>query len=317
MATIIDGNIRILANKDIDAIKWDACLQASPSGKIYSSYAYIDGLSQHWEGLIVGDYDAIMVLSYKSFLFFKLLCTPDFVPVLGLYNREGFDVQPFQKDIEAFIVSRYGVLILREEQEGFNTAKYRKRSPNLILPLYYPYTQLKASYSEDCRRNIAKSIRRGTSVVMNQIAIKEVLSYYKSAYGSVNKKRAEVYRRLEAVLIKLQSEGKAFTISVNDEKGKCVYAGCFLKDTKRLYYIIGAPNEEGRRLRATYRCIDWVVSQFAEQDMILDFEGSSIASVAKFYQGFGPEEEIYWMYYNNQLPFPLRGLLDLKWNKLV
>jgi hypothetical protein len=72
---------------------------------------------------------------------------------------------------------------------------------------------------------------------------------------------------------------------------KTVAALLFANYNNRLHYILGAPNEEGRRLNALSFGINEVISRFHSQNYILDFEGSMIPSVKEYYLSFGSFDE--------------------------
>jgi hypothetical protein len=64
-----------------------------------------------------------------------------------------------------------------------------------------------------------------------------------------------------------------------------------IKTPKRLVHLIPVTTATGRTQGAMHFLIDQLVQQHAESDMILDFEGSSVESIARFYKSFGATEE--------------------------
>jgi hypothetical protein len=54
--------------------------------------------------------------------------------------------------------------------------------------------------------------------------------------------------------------------------------------------------------------IDDFIRQNAESNLILDFEGSNIQGIARFYAGFGAEPQTYLSVRINRLPWLLRIL---------
>jgi len=69
-----------------------------------------------------------------------------------------------------------------------------------------------------------------------------------------------------------------------------------------------ASNEEGKKLGAMFFLVDNFIKTNAEKEIILDFEGSMIPGVARFYSGFGSIPETYFQLKFNRLPLPLRWL---------
>jgi hypothetical protein len=62
---------------------------------------------------------------------------------------------------------------------------------------------------------------------------------------------------------------------------------------------------EGRKLKANHFLLNEVLKEFSGNKMIFDFEGSDLDGVKEFYQNFGPENQPYFHYHFNELPFPL------------
>jgi len=56
--------------------------------------------------------------------------------------------------------------------------------------------------------------------------------------------------------------------------------------------------------------LDTVIQEFAESTLVLDFEGSNEPGLARFYQGFGSQEVIYYRLEINRLVFPLNKLVQ-------
>jgi hypothetical protein len=52
--------------------------------------------------------------------------------------------------------------------------------------------------------------------------------------------------------------------------------------------------------------MDNIIFLFAEHRMVLDFEGSEIEGIARFFKSFGAEKRNYYRYKRNRLPWLLR-----------
>lgn len=67
-------------------------------------------------------------------------------------------------------------------------------------------------------------------------------------------------------------------------------------------------NQQGKDLRGMYYLLNTFINQHAGQNLILDFEGSMIPGVARFFEGFGAAPETYFQLKFNRLPLPLKWL---------
>ena len=97
--------------------------------------------------------------------------------------------------------------------------------------------------------------------------------------------------------IKLGQE--AFAQVLQEEKIVCI--GFFLKYNGRIYYLFGASSKEGKKYGATTFLLDSVIKEYSKTENILDFEGSTIPSIASFYKSFGSELTHYYNYKSNAI----------------
>jgi hypothetical protein len=56
--------IKYLKHKEINKEKWDKCISSSHNKIIYALSWYLDVVSPNWDGLIKGDYEAVMPISH-------------------------------------------------------------------------------------------------------------------------------------------------------------------------------------------------------------------------------------------------------------
>ena len=78
--------IRYLTNEQIDKIKWDACIDTASNGLVYAYSFYLDSMAKNWDALVLGDYEAVMPLTWnKKYGFYYL-----YQPALLNYNRFQF-----------------------------------------------------------------------------------------------------------------------------------------------------------------------------------------------------------------------------------
>jgi hypothetical protein len=89
---------------------------------------------------------------------------------------------------------------------------------------------------------------------------------------------------------------------VRDEKTSEILAGAFFVLWKnRFYYLLPVSTPQGKKVRAMRFLIDRFIAEFAGQNYVIDFEGSSVPSVAQFYQSFGALPEFYPSYCKDKL----------------
>ena len=99
--------------------------------------------------------------------------------------------------------------------------------------------------------------------------------------------------------IKDRDAGKIYAIRTGNE----ITAAAFFAYSKtRAIYLLSASSQKGKEQRGMFRIVDAFIQDHAGSGLILDFEGSNIPSVARFFSGFGAQPEIYQNVSFNRLP---------------
>jgi len=99
---------------------------------------------------------------------------------------------------------------------------------------------------------------------------------------------------------------KILAKGVYSKSGELLAAGAFLAHKNRLIFLLGNGSEMGKELGAMTLLMDNLIFQFANHQMELDFEGSEIEGIARFFKSFGSEKRNYYKLRKNNLPWILR-----------
>ncbi len=300
-------HIRLIPAAQIDRQLWDACVTSDTRATIYSLSWVLDALSDDWEGLVGGDYQTVLALPVKRRAGLKMVYVPPFIQRLGFAgSQDSNTLNAFIKIIEG----RYRLMEYAASRQLSlrNTACHTRT--NYILNLNR-YEDVRKNYSEACIKNLRKSEKRGAQFA-EDLQIDEVIQLFRQAYGNKAAYTADHYLAVHRLYKEALKHGSAILAGVRNETGELVYGAFLLKDTKRIYYLIGAPTDTGRTMRATYFFIDQIFQRWSASGLTFDFEGSDIPSVADFYRSFGPEKETYYRFFRNAYPFPLKQILDRK-----
>jgi hypothetical protein len=126
-----------------------------------------------------------------------------------------------------------------------------------------------------------------------------------NAYGKESKENVDRFRTLYQLLLEKEM---ATTYGVFTEANE-LFASCvFFFSHNRAYYILVGNNLAGRDSGASHTLIDAFIKDNAGKNLVLDFEGSDIPSLASFYRSFGAIHEPYPALKINRLPFFLKWL---------
>lgn len=186
-----------------------------------------------------------------------------------------------------------------------------KRHTTCLLNLNQPYQKISANYSENTRRNLSKAslgnLRFRTNTTVSDFI--GLLGQDRSigARELMKGKNRPVLEKLAPALLNHQA---GMICGITNRQGTLVAAALFGQSKGTHYYLAPAMNEEGRETRSMFHLIDRYIHLHAGLPVTLDFEGSDIESVARFYKGFGARPEFYSSLRINRLPWPLNSWAD-------
>ncbi|MFM2360427.1 MAG: hypothetical protein RLY16_2420 [Bacteroidota bacterium] len=300
-------HIRLVPYRQIDFEKWDACISNAPNGLIYGYSWYLDAMCEHWEGLVYGDYVAVMPLCYRKKYGFSYLYQPFLTASLGLFGQEITEtlLQVFLDHIPAHY--KYWDMDLNFGNQ-FSLNKYPMRQRmNFVLDLAAPYEQIQQGYRNNITRNVKKLNRYGATIHrdISVQAVFELAGAQSIAYGGID---ANAYIKFEQLFFALHQQGKAIAYGVKDARNQWVATAAFVFDQRRAYYILVGNHPDGKTIGASHALIDQFIRDHAASGLILDFEGSDIASLAFFYSSFGAVPQPYPALKLNRLPFWMKWL---------
>jgi hypothetical protein len=294
----------ILPATEISQRRWDACIQEATNGLIYARTAYLNAMAPNWHGVVINDYTAVMAIPWKMKWGFRYAYMPPFMQQLGLMgNYDADDLRAVLRTLPDFI--SYGDLHFNFSNTGM-TGHGMNEKTNLVIDLRQNIGQIRAGYRNDLKENIRKAAAAGLQYRDNN-SIEEAIALYRSHYGLRMPKTTNAdYEHFQQLCGVFSLSGNCFTRSVVDQENNLLAIALFLTDGKRIYNLTNTTLEAGRKLEANHFLLDQVLSEFAGQDLVFDFEGSELPGVKAFYQQFGTTAQPYFQYHHNSLPWWLR-----------
>jgi hypothetical protein len=285
-----NSRIRYLASSEVDPVKWDECLARSSNGLIYGSRIYLDMMADHWNAVVIDDYDAVMPLPWRKKWLFRSYYHVPFLPQTGIYGNA--DPALFKQITKVvFKKIRYGEIFLNAGNQAY--AKYLSASPlvNMVLDLNAPYEKVREGYHRDLDKHLRKLTKHKLVCSAGNDA-KKLVSLFRKRNGSkiTSLKRSD-YERFTALCLHLVYTGKAVVRKVSDDNGRLLAATLLLKDERRMYNLMNVELPDGRPKSANYFLYDELMREFAGSGLIFDFE-----SPQKFFKNFGAANEPYFLY---------------------
>ena len=300
------SELQYIEHKNIDSEKWNRCIDNSPNCRIYGYNWHLDRTAIVWDALVWGDYEFVMPLPYRKKWGVKYFYQPLFSQQLGIFPN------PTETIKENFYTellkhSKYSDFQINSENSASSNQSDINFSvrENYLLPLNQDYRLLSKSFSKNTKRNLAKANKNKLSLVQG-IRLEEYLEFKQdNLVASLDKKD---FASLKSLIAFGQYKGFGEIYGVYSENNKLVSAVYFCRWKDRVIYMNAASNKLGKELRGMYFIVDKFIRNHATENITLDFEGSMIPGVARFYHGFGATPETYFQLKFNRLPLPLKWL---------
>ena len=295
-------SIQYVDHNQIDPTKWDSAILRSPHPLVYGLFEYLNAVcDSQWDALIYNDYEAVFPLPFKKKFGIKYLVQPVFCQQLGAFGsnvnvsthhflsaipkrflRVRLQLNPYfdqKNEVESIQTKPAGIIA----SSGKLTTK-----TNMTIQLSQPL-----DYNKDCKKNLHRLAELPIEYKINAISIRDAIDTYRKAWGKQNPEIGDEHYQLFANAC---TEKLSFTVTAHHQKeGDLLGAAIFLitpENTKRsLHYVCAGPTETGKSIGVMHGIIDFVLNRYQGENMLFDFEGSSIASVASFYKKFGAIEE--------------------------
>lgn len=295
--------IIFVKNKDIDYQKWDQCIESSVNARVYACSWYLDIVCPDWAGLIKGDYEYVMPLVVNRKFGIAFLLQPIFAQQHGIFPEAGPAIQNvFLNTIRDQY--RYVTINLNSSHsEPFPESFIVQPRQNFILKLSPSYDDLIKNYSKHTRRQIRKADDNKVFIIKG-IQVNE----YLNLKNSVSKKRIsqQSMQTLKSLIEYGHSHGNGMIYAAYNQDNTLCAAAFFLFAGQRVIYLNAVSTEEGKNTSAMHKIVDQFIQDHSGSSLTLDFEGSSIPGIARFYAGFGAEPEQYYCLKMNRLPIPFR-----------
>lgn len=281
--------INRIKHKYIDKVKWDEAIGNSISPKIYALSWYLDIVSPKWDAIVNDGYGCVFPLTVKNkYGFVNYIHLPFFTQQLGLFSK-----RKIAKEYLNLYLNKIPFYLRKEINLNSSNPKIEssEQKDNYILELS-SYSELQKNYSNQIKRNIKKAESLNLQLNVND-DYKSVIDLFKSS------KAKEIEFVDYSILEKLCEEAKkrkVLSVYNCTDNGNLDYGVITFSYLNRIYLIMLAGSKESKNHGSSSLLIDYIIKENCSKGLTLDFEGSNISSLARFYKGFGSENEPYQFY---------------------
>ncbi len=292
-----------LKYSEIDKVKWDKCISQAFNGILYAYSWYLDIVCDEWDALIQGDYYRIMPLPYRMKYGIRYLYQPFFTQQLGVFSTLKLNSE-ITKEFIKNIPKKFQYIDLNLNIHNKIDSNFLEVSslPTYQLDLIADYETLYSKYSVNTRRNIKKAIQQSVSLAKG-VSANEFINLFRTSLGEKIKELKDrdydVIRRIISLSI-YHKFGKMY--AAYTKQNELCSAALFVSSHNKTIYLLAASTPEGIENKAMFLIIDSYIKENAENYLTLDFEGSKIPGLARFYGGFGAIECEYYNIKQNKLP---------------
>lgn len=301
--------ISFLNRGEIDETKWNECIQSSAARLPYGFTWYLDSVAEHWDGLVYNDYEAVFPLVWRRRFLIHYLFQPHFTQQLGVFSKQQPDEGLLAAMLDAIPARfRFIEINLNHTNSVRHHAFEVLPRTNLILPLTGAYETLSQGYHENARRNISKAQKQRLHTRSN-LTPETATEFFKANTGVKIPEVGEyVYEHFHQLMNAVLQRKMGEVMGVFDENDNLYATGFFVITGSRILNLLPSIDDEGKDVGAGFYMVDHIIRRYAGSGKVLDFEGSMIPSIARFYKSFGAQEQTYWRLRCNRLPWLVRWM---------
>lgn len=288
----------LIKRKNIDEPKWNSCLKGSSGSLPYAYSWYLDAVAENWDALVWNDYEFIMPLVWLRKLGLPCLYQPYYCQQLGVFGNK-----PNEEILNQFLLTAikqypYIHINLNPSAKTVSDKFHLLPKKNLLLDLNSSHASLSKKYTENHKRNISKAEK--SRAIFSEAETKFFRQFY---LQNINREKEnfkpqheKIFKRLTEIVTQ-KKVGNFFCVV--DTKGQMLSACLILFHNNRIINIINTSSAEGKKAGASHFLFDQIIRLHSGKNLVLDFEGSSIAGVARFYEGFGAQPETFYSLQTN------------------
>jgi hypothetical protein len=179
-----------------------------------------------------------------------------------------------------------------------NTTYHLNLRPDII--------DIRKAFTKNTLRNIQKAVQQNIQIK----PVNDIGQFMQITSENLKLKSPEIgkdhYSRLKKVIDYALASQSGELLGAWDSENNLIASAFFVKTNQTVIYLAASSNQLGTEKKAMFLLIDTFIGQNAGNNLILDFEGSNIPGVARFYAGFGALPKTYYSIHQNRLPKLLR-----------
>ena len=296
--------INYIKRKDLDVTKYDACIENSIQSTIYAFSWYLDIVADHWDVLVLDDYNAVMPITWRKKIGIKYVYPPLWLLELGVFYLDGDqDIEPFL----AILYSKFKFVELRLNTKN----KFLKLAS--LVPKQFQYLDLKIGYeailkgyNRNRKRELVKANKYHLLENWTDNPDKLITIFKENIAERVKGISDKDYANLRNLMNFSLKNRVGELLTIYDTNDKLLAAAFFLKHKNKVTQLVCASDISNRKSGVHTFFNDRAIFKYQSHFDIYNFGGSSMENIANYYVSFGSQTEEYQQIKYNNLPFLLK-----------
>ncbi len=292
--------LQVIPSNQLDREAYDKCL-ANHGATVFVYSWYMDITAGKWL-VITDNYKTVLPIAVGRKFGIDYIYQPFFNRHTGIYGVENISFTEAARD---YIIKNYSFCDFCIESND-TISKAFKSDQRIYQELTLnDYPSLYEQYSTKLKRSLRLAEKDHVDVRSTDDVASFVSGFKKHTGNKISAFGDNEYSTLDKLLQVCLTNCECRFLSAYHQEQE-VASGLFAKKGDQIIYIEGFSNEKGRTLRAMHVIFDHIIQEFAGSGLILDFGGSNIDSIARFFHSFGANDSIYVHLFRNNLPLMLR-----------
>ena len=266
----------------LDLTAYKSCILRSTRPEIYAMPEYLNGLAEHWGVLVKGAYEAVMPIPFKVKFGFKRVYQPIMIQRLGVFASVSTDETPFYRKLRQ--LSPFIDYTATHVPNRYHSDP----KDNYYISLEDIRGHLTKHWNSNRLRDLKKSKKYSITTNIQHLHEVEVSAYQhlSGTYADFSKLWPRFQKELS-----YSDLVKRLTLIIEGVTHASLLYGVL---DKRLYYLLPELlTTEARKIGLGTRMIYELIQAHISTVKVLDFEGSNVPGVSRFYQSFGSGLEHY------------------------
>tara|TARA_R110002126_G_scaffold282967_1_gene431863 strand:- start:16160 stop:17068 length:909 start_codon:yes stop_codon:yes gene_type:complete len=294
--------IKYIKRKDLDVEKYNACIENAVQSRIYAFSWYLDIVVDHWDVLVLDDYNAVMPIPWRKKAGIKYAYPPFWLLELGVFSLdENVDYQSFLDVLFhkfKFIESRLNTNNIIQKSASFLIAKQMQ-----ILKIEDIYESIFENYRKDRKKDLRKANKADLSKKWEDNPDK-LIQLFKDNVGKRTPFIVEKdYMNLKKLMISCIDKKVGAVLSIYNKEDKLVASGFFLKHKDCITILVSSTDFNNRNNGENTFLIDSAIHKYQNDYKLFNFGGSSMETIANYFLSFGAKTKEYQQIKYTNLPF--------------